>query len=79
MSLLNILSNVFLCREEVDERTWTPNPSGNFSTKSFYNMLGGGFSIRSPCLLVWSGLAPPRVETLCWLVAKGKVSTADNL
>lgn len=34
---------------------------------------------RSTSYLVWLGLAPPRVETFCWLAISGKVSTADNL
>ena len=56
---------------------WKPDSAGLFSSRSFYREI---FSeVRSPCALVWMGLAPPRVEAFCWLVVANKISMIDTL
>lgn len=76
---MGLLSNVFLCSDAVDERIWKPDPSGSFSSKSFYRKMDPFSEVRSSSTLIWMGRAPPRVEAFCWLVVTGKTSTVDNL
>lgn len=70
---------MFICREEVDVQIFLPWPSGELSMKSLYRELEGLSGAKSASLLVWMGLAPPRVEAFCWLAILGKVSAVDNL
>lgn len=49
------------------------------SSKSFYRKLDPFGKARSPCPLIWVGLAPPRVEDFFWLAIAGKFSIVDNL
>lgn len=61
-SLLNLLSNIFLCRDAVDICIWKPNSIGSFSSKSFYRKLDPFGKMRFSCMSVWMGLAhPPKV------------------
>lgn len=65
-SLLSLLSNVFICREEVDRRIWKPCLSSAFSMKSFTRGLEGILEAKHPSSLVWLGLARHRVKAFCW-------------
>lgn len=76
---LKIILTCFYARKKPINVFGNPSLNRAFSTKSFFNVLEGVSYLRSPCLHVWLGLAPPRLETLCWLVVSGKVTTADNL
>lgn len=38
-SMLSLFSNIFICRDDDHSRIWMPNPSGKFSSKSFYKTL----------------------------------------
>ena len=78
-SLLSILTNIFLCRDSEYCSIWKPNSTGLFSTRSFYREIHPFSEVWSPCALVWTGLAPPRVEAFCWLAVAGKISTAYAL
>lgn len=56
------------------------NPCDFFPCKSFLESLEEISKVKSPSsLLVWLGLAPPRVEAFCWLMVLVKVSIANNL
>lgn len=62
--LASSLSNVFLCKDEADTRTWMSCLSRVFSTKSFYRSLKtvrGSFSSS----ILWHSLALPTVEVFC--------------
>lgn len=77
VSLLSLLSNVFICRDEENLCMWKSCPSGEFSMKSFSRGLDVLPEAKSSSFLVWEGLAPPIVEAFCWLAISGKMSTAD--
>lgn len=77
--LLSLLSNVFVCRGEADQRIWKPCSSSLFSTKSFYSGLEVVPITKHADSLVWTWMAPPRVETFCWLVVSRKVPTMEFL
>lgn len=76
-SLVSLLSNVFICREEVATCIWKPSSFGEFFTNSFLRGLEVVLDAKATCSLVWIGLAPPRVEVFCWLTVLGKVATTD--
>lgn len=46
-----------------------------FSVKSFYEALDSTSASHHPCLLVWLGLAPPRVKVFVDRHLQGKFST----
>lgn len=50
--MLNLLSNMFLCRNIADHHIWKANPSSSFSSKSFSKELEGSLEVRLPSLLV---------------------------
>lgn len=79
VSLLSLLSNGFICRDEENLCMWKSCPSGEFSTKSFSRGLDVLPEAKSSSFLVWEGLAPPRVVAFCRLAISGKVSTADTV
>lgn len=62
-----------------DSRIWKPSISGEFSAKAFYLALEVNQLPKASSSLVWLDLAPPQVETFCWLAVVAKISTADNL
>lgn len=76
--LMNLLTNLLICRDSKDSRIWKPSASRKFLAK--YLALEGNRPHRAPssnvCCL---GLVPPWVETYCWLVVTVKVFTVDNL
>ena len=78
-SLLCLLTNVFLCKDSSDCRIWKPDSAGSFSSRSFYQEIDSSSAAQSSCASVWMGLGPPRVESFCWMVVRGKISITDNL
>lgn len=79
LSLCPVFFQTFLCRNEADSCIWMPCPSRVFSPRSLYRSLEEMSLETIPNSLLWHGLAPPRVEVFCWLVAFNKVSIVDNL
>lgn len=77
--MLSFISNVFICRDHIDNRIWEPILSGLFSVKSFYLALEASNGDVHPLSAVWMSLVPPCVEVFCWLAAAGKISLVDIL
>lgn len=59
VSLLSILSNVFICSDKIDIQIWKPCPSGVFTTRSFHILLEGSIRVKSPWLGCLVGLFSP--------------------
>lgn len=76
-SLLEFLNVACICREE-DFRIWDGDPLGHSSVKSGIKSLHRGAIIR-PSLEVICSKVPPKVQSFCWCVAKGRVLTRRKL
>lgn len=78
-TLISILDKVFLSADKDDKRLWFPNTNGQFSIRSFYDVLIGEQAI----VLAWkyyrNKLVPPRVAIFCWVARVQKSLTMDNL
>ncbi|XVF46245.1 hypothetical protein PTKIN_Ptkin03bG0012000 [Pterospermum kingtungense] len=63
-----------------DRLVWKGHCSGKYSTKSFCwaVMESHGRPLHDWSRL-WSGLLPPKVESLCWQIFHGKVAVKVNL
>lgn len=63
--LLSMLEKVLLSADSDDIRLWSPDPKGQFSVRSFYNVLIGGKAIIPSWKFYWNKLVLPRVAIFC--------------
>ena len=79
ISLLNIIDNVHINRESSDKRVWGGLSSGEFSCKSFFEILScPSLSCSFPQFsVVWKNGIPTKIKVFAWLASLGKVSTYD--
>lgn len=62
-SLIAMLDEVFLSAEKEDKQFRFPDPKGQFSVRSFYDVLIGEQPIVSRWKFFWNKLVPPRVNS----------------
>lgn len=55
------------------------SPSGCYSTKQFCNPYSHGLEVDPLWKEVWCGLAPPKVQTFCWLIMKERLGVSTEL
>jgi hypothetical protein len=75
----NLVGCAPLNRFTADSRSWGGKP---FSVKEGYSHLLSnlpGFPTSKIWKEIWSGPSLPKVNALCWLLAHGKILTAENL
>ncbi|KAM7507518.1 hypothetical protein LguiA_017971 [Lonicera macranthoides] len=75
------IGNCNISRSGRDSRVWVGDKSGQFTTKSFFEIItrstvAGDFE---PHDMVWKNGVPSKMKVLAWLAAHKKVSTADLL
>ncbi|KAE8672566.1 G patch domain-containing protein TGH [Hibiscus syriacus] len=80
IQLMSLLDNISLSDSVDDFLKWSGNGDGLFSVKACRTTLslksGGSFNW---CKDVWSGLAPPRVETFLWQISHQKLAVRSEL
>lgn len=55
---------------------WEPERNGTFSAKSLHKcLISSSFEMSSDMSFVWLKIAPPKVETLVWLINCDRVCT----
>ncbi|KAE8698668.1 serine/threonine-protein kinase AFC1-like [Hibiscus syriacus] len=78
--LMSLLENVGLSDSVEDFLAWSGKGDGLFTAKAcrltFSSSSGGNFMWKR---FVWSGLAPPRVETFLWQVAHQRLAVRTEL
>ena len=77
--MLGILDNVFVSVGREDERIWKPAVKGQFSVKTFYNVLADNSSRGNGWQSFWDPYVPPRVSVFCRVTRKHKIMTIDKL
>ncbi|XVF82174.1 hypothetical protein PTKIN_Ptkin16aG0024000 [Pterospermum kingtungense] len=79
-SFWELLGGYSICTTLKDSIVWKLDSSGNYSPKSFcMAFLDTKFQRYQWWKDVWAGLAPPKVETLCWQIILGKVAIKAEL
>ncbi|QHN83409.1 uncharacterized protein LOC107621492 isoform X1 [Arachis ipaensis] len=79
------LTKVGIRQSEVDKLIWKHDKEGNFSVKSFLNVLYKNKNLgQEPNMFnfynnLWRSLVPPRVEIFVWFVILERVNTKDKL
>ena len=79
MSLLNLLSGVYIAEGGEDIRLSKASKNGSFSVYSFFSSMMGRCNMRSPMVCIWKLKAPSRVVVFGWLVLRKRILTMDNL
>ncbi|KAF9602930.1 hypothetical protein IFM89_032812 [Coptis chinensis] len=70
---------------EEDKWVWKQSSNGNFSSRSFYNLLASSMPYPpqpiTPKLLsmAWRSGVPPKVQFFLWCLLQGKILTTDQL
>lgn len=80
-NLLQTLANIHLSDQE-DKLSWNHPKNGQFSVKSFYNLLASNSNqgLRLfPSNIIWKLGTTPRISFFSWEAAKGRILTLDNL
>ncbi|XP_039034126.1 uncharacterized protein LOC120170219 [Hibiscus syriacus] len=80
ITLMSLLDNIAVSDSVKDFLAWSGNGAGLFSVKSYRQTL----SSNSECKFewkkwVWTGLAPPRVQTFLWQVCHRKLAIRVEL
>lgn len=74
--LLTVINAINLYNHKEDRLIWEPNKKGLFSIKSLYKCLLASSSEMGQLMpFIWLCLAPPKVETLVWLINHGRLCT----
>lgn len=64
---------------ETDQHVWRHESSGQFTSKSCYNVLFSGSITFEPWKQLWKSWAPPKCKTFLWLAIRNRCWTADRL
>ncbi|KAL4312348.1 hypothetical protein GQ457_01G050470 [Hibiscus cannabinus] len=79
-SLLALLQGGRFSNFNCDWLSWTGSGSGKFSVKSVIHNLHSKLpSCKEWNMLVWRGVAPPKVEIFSWLVIRQRIPVRVNL
>ena len=63
-----------------DSLIWKGTPSGRYSANQFCKDVIKSKSSNSKWWkIVWSGLAPPKVEVFCWQLMRGRIAVKEQL
>ncbi|EOY13773.1 Uncharacterized protein TCM_032418 [Theobroma cacao] len=69
------INDILVDNSEKDKFIWKGSTNGVYSVKNFYRAcVAGNNADNANWNAVWEGLAPLKVEMLCWLVLKGKLA-----
>ncbi|KAM7504425.1 hypothetical protein LguiB_003329 [Lonicera macranthoides] len=81
ISLLNSIDSVQLNCNSSDKRVWVGHYSGEFSCKSFFEIL-----LQSPPVplfpqscFIWKSGVPSKIKVFAWLASLAKVNTCDMI
>ncbi|KAM7477856.1 hypothetical protein LguiA_026069 [Lonicera macranthoides] len=79
ISLLNSIDTIRFNHEVSDKRIWVGQSSGEFSCKSFFDILSYPSSnlIFPQFSIIWKGGIPTKIKLFAGLASLGKVSTCD--
>ena len=79
ISLLNTIDSTHFNQEASDKRVWVGHSSGEFSCKSFFDILScpSSSSLFPQFSVIWKGGIPTIIKVFAWLASLGKVSTCD--
>lgn len=64
---------------ETDQHVWRHESSGQFTSKSCYNVLFSGSITFEPWKQLWKSWAPPKCKTFLWLAIRNRCWTVDRL
>ncbi|KAL4286877.1 hypothetical protein AHAS_Ahas19G0130100 [Arachis hypogaea] len=85
VKFLVILSKIGIRQEKVDTLKWKHDKQGNFSVKSFLDVvyknkeIGVEPNMYNFTKQLWKSIVPPRVELLMWFVILERLNTRDRL
>ncbi|XP_039006643.1 uncharacterized protein LOC120134243 [Hibiscus syriacus] len=83
MQLMSLLNSTSLSSLQEDCWVWTGNGEGCFSAKScvkcYFDWAGNEEDDGTWDSIVWTGVAPPRVETFVWQAAHQRVAVREEL
>ncbi|KAE8656311.1 putative naringenin-chalcone synthase [Hibiscus syriacus] len=83
MQLMSLLSSTSLSSLQDDCWVWTGNEEGCFSAKScvkcYFDWASNEEDDGTWDNIVWTGVAPPRVETFVWQAAHQRVAVGEEL
>ena len=81
LDLLNIINGVSFDKEALDKRVWVGGNSGQFSCKSYFDLLINSSDLSSfePYKSIWKTGIPPKVKIFAWMAAWRRVNTCDVL
>ena len=79
LEVWDLLSIVQLQVGTPDKHIWRLSNSGEYSTKSAYEVLFQGAVYFKPAERIWKSHAPPKCRFFMWLVAHNRCWTADRL
>lgn len=76
--MLEMISNINLCNLKNDSMVWEPERNGIFTVKYWYKcLLSSSYEMGSGMSFVWLDVAPPKVETLVWLINRARLCLKD--
>ncbi|XVF83481.1 hypothetical protein PTKIN_Ptkin16aG0491300 [Pterospermum kingtungense] len=79
-NFLETVQDFFVCDNFKDKLIWKSTTQGVYTPKAFSNdHLKVGNFLHSGWKMLWTGLVPPKVESFCWQLLKGRVAVKDNL
>ena len=80
-TLTTILEQVHLNEDLADTRTWEPDNSGSFSSKSAFRVIQGDRGIQDFQFYkdIWKSRIPSRIKFFAWTLSLGKINTHDIL
>ncbi|XVF83970.1 hypothetical protein PTKIN_Ptkin16aG0537100 [Pterospermum kingtungense] len=80
VALMDLIKNYSVCNSIKDSIVWRYDSIGRYMAKSFcLSFLQSKMQTCSWWKEVWAGLAPPKVEALCWQILLGKVAVKVEL
>ena len=81
LSLLQVIQNANLNQNLSDKRVWTAHQSGEFSCKSFFDILSSSQNTTPlpQFNFIWKRGVPSKIKVFAWLALLGRVNTCDLL